>query len=282
MINKKVLVSGAECFSNEAPINPYYKSEKVSVSQAMREHAQLEATFRQAGIEVIKVPAPRTSQDGIYAANWALVRGRKAVIANLPNVRESESDYAAGVLRDLGYEIIRLPKELKFSGQGDSLPCGKYLLAGSGYRSDIAAQKLAAQELGLELVQLHTVPELDAEGKPATNKVSGWPDSFFYDIDIALAVLRDDLIAYCPEAFDQKSCAKIEALPLEKIQVSLQEAQQGFACNLLSTGQTVIMSAQAPNLQAAIEAHGLTTILIDAPELKKGGGYIRCVSLTLD
>jgi N-dimethylarginine dimethylaminohydrolase len=141
---------------------------------------------------------------------------------------------------------------------------------------------MAARELGLELVQLHTVPELDANGEPVLNQSSGWPDSFFYDIDLALSVLRDDLIAYCPEAFDQESRLKIEALPMKKIQVSLEEAQQGFACNLLSTGETVIMSAHAPKLQSVIEKHGLKTILIDAPELKKGGGYIRCVSLTLD
>jgi len=281
MINQKILISGAEYFSNEAPINPYYKVENVSITKVTQEHAELERIFREVGIEVVKVPAPATSQDGVYVANWALVHGGKAIIANLPNARVSESDYAAKILEDLGLEVIRIPQNLKFSGQGDSLICGKYLLAGSGYRSDPVAQAIAARELGLELVQLHTVPKLDKQGHPVINQFSGWPDSFFYDVDLALAVLREDLIAYLPEAFDAESRTKIEALPMKKILVSLEEAKMGFACNLLSTGRTVIMSSCVPKLQAEIERHGLTTTLVNADELKKGGGYIRCMSLTL-
>ena len=69
---------------------------------------------------------------------------------------------------------------------------------------------------------------------------------------------------------------------MDKIEVSFEEATKGFACNLVSTGETVIMSAHAPALQAAIEAHGLKTLTSDISELAKGGGYIRCTTLTLD
>jgi N-dimethylarginine dimethylaminohydrolase len=41
------------------------------------------------------------------------------------------------------------------------------------------------------------------------------------------------------------------------------------------------MSSQAPELQAAIEAEGISTITPDITELSKGGGYIRCTTLTL-
>jgi len=282
MINSKVLVSGAEYFSNKAQINPYYKTEEVSIDKAIQEHSNIVAAFRKAGVTVIKVAAPSTSQDGVYAANWGVVHNGRAVIANLPATRSSESEHAAKILSGLGLEVIRLPERLRFSGQGDCLRCGDYLLAGSGYRSDPEAQEIVAHELGFKLIQLKTIPELNAHGRPVINASSGWPDSFFYDIDLAISVLRNDLIAYCPESFDNDSRAKIEALPIEKIIVSLEEARNGFACNLLSTGETVIMSDRAPKLQAEIEKHGLKTILIDAPELKKGGGYIRCISLTLD
>jgi N-dimethylarginine dimethylaminohydrolase len=156
------------------------------------------------------------------------------------------------------------------------------LLAGNGYRSDSRAQAFAAETLGLELVQLHANPELDTNGQPMINPVSGWADSFFYDIDLAISVLREDLIAYCPEAFDEESRAKIEALPMEKIAVSYAEATNGLACNLVSTGETVIMSSRAPEFKIAVEKHGLKTITPIVTELAKGGGYIRCVSLTLD
>jgi N-dimethylarginine dimethylaminohydrolase len=74
----------------------------------------------------------------------------------------------------------------------------------------------------------------------------------------------------------------VRELPLDKIEVSLDEAQNHFACNLVSTGKTVVMSNSAPKLKAAIEAKGLTTITPDLTELPKGGGYIRCTTLTLD
>lgn len=281
MLNSKVLVSGAEFFALDSPINPYYDNKPVNVQEAMREHSEIVTNFRDSGMEIIQVSPPSTSQDGVYTANWGLVRDDKVVLARLPDARKSEEKYAATILQNLGLEVIRVPENWHFSGQGDSLPCGKFLLAGSGYRSDPRTQKFAAETLGLELVQLHTVPKLNHEGKPIINASSGWPDSFFYDIDLAIAVLRDDLIAYCPEAFDEESRAKIAELPMEKIEVSYQEATKGLACNLVSTGEIVIMSAHAPNLKSEIEKCGLKTTTINAPELARGGGYIRCVSLTL-
>jgi N-dimethylarginine dimethylaminohydrolase len=139
------------------------------------------------------------------------------------------------------------------------------------------------QALGYKIVGLQTVPDLDNSGKSAINDVTGWPDGFFYDIDLAIAVLTPNLIAWCPAAFTPESQAKIRALTdIEKIEVSYEEARQGFACNLISTGETVVMSAHAPQLQKAIEARGLKTITPEVTELAKGGGYIRCTTLTLD
>jgi N-dimethylarginine dimethylaminohydrolase len=275
-------MSGADFFSNEAPINPYYGAEPIDVAKAQREHALIRQAFEQAGIEVVQVPPPSTSQDGVYTANWALSRGEKCVLSRLPAARSAEEAYAEEILTQLGKRVLRLPEGLKYSGQGDSLPCGRYLLAGSGYRSDPAAQAFVAEALGLELVQVHAVPELDAAGQPVINRVSGWADSFFYDIDLAIAVLREDLIAYCPEALDAESNKLLQELPLDKILVDSHEAADGFACNLVSTGRTVVMSARAPKFQAEVEKHGLKTLTPEVTELAKGGGYIRCVSLTLD
>jgi N-dimethylarginine dimethylaminohydrolase len=42
------------------------------------------------------------------------------------------------------------------------------------------------------------------------------------------------------------------------------------------------MSAEAPLFKAEIEAHGLQVITPEITELAKGGGYIRCTTLTLD
>lgn len=283
MINRTVLMSGVDYFNAGQAINPYMsKNDTIDLERARLEHTAIREALETAGVKVITVPPPQDCQDGVYTANWALVRGNKAIVSRLPNARKGEEPYAKMVLTDLGKEVIEAPESLHFSGQGDALPCGKYLLAGSGYRSDAAAQTFAAETLGYELVQLQTIPQRNWYGKRVINKDSGWPDSFFYDIDLALSVLRDDLIAWCPAAFTKESQAAIRALPIEKIEVSVHEAKKAFACNLVSTDETVIMSGTAPLFKAAIEAKGLKTITPEITELVKGGGYIRCTTLTLD
>jgi len=282
LINKTVLVSDANNFSIEAPINPHYGFSPLDKTKAILEHQTVVELFKQASISVVQVPSPLNCQDGIYTANWALVRGGKAILSRLPNVRKNEEEYAENILKNLGKAVIHVPGDYRFSGQGDCLACGNYLLAGSGYRSDPEAQSFAASQLGYELVQLQTVAQIDESGRPVINKVSGWPDSFYYDIDLAIAVIRDDLIAYCPEALTPESVKKIKSLNIETIEVSRQEAEQGFACNLVSTGETIIMSDQATELASALKMRGFSVLTTPITELSKGGGYIRCISLTLD
>ena len=283
VINKTVLMSGVDYFNTAQAINPYMSSNAiVDIEKAQLEHIAIQEALQTAGIKAITVQPPQDCQDGVYTANWALIRGNKAIMARLPNARKSEEAYAATVLNDLGKEIIFVPDNLRFSGQGDALPCGDYLFMGSSYRTDIETHQFVAETLGFNVISLQTVPDTNIFGKPRINKASGWPDSFFYDIDLAVSILRDDLIAWCPKAFTAESQAVIRALPLDKIEVSLTEAKKGFACNLVSTGEMVIMSNNAPQFRAAIEAKGLKTITPNITELAKGGGYIRCTTLTLD
>lgn len=280
-INQTVLMSGADYFSDEFAINAYMDAEvPVSIERAIADHNAILTALETAGIEVIKVPPPENCQDGVYTANWGLCRGNKIVLSSLPNKRQAEEPYAEATLRNLGKEVIKPP--YRFSGQGDALPCDNYLFIGSEYRTDARVHDFIGDTLGYEVIGLQAIPKLDSNGEPVINQVTGWPDSFFYDIDLALAVLAPGLIAWCPEAFLPESQDKLRALNIEKIEVSLREAMEGFACNLVSTGKTVIMSAHAPQLQKAIEARGFKTITPEIQELHKGGGFIRCTTLTLD
>ena len=275
-------MSGVDYFSVEE-LNPYSDSTNQPNEKLTRiEYGNLAKCFTEAGIEVVSVGSPSNCQDGVYTANWALCRNNKAVIANLPNIRAAETAYAIESLGSLDFEIIRVPSNLKFSGQGDALPCGNLLFAGHGYRTDLEVHEFLADKLGYQVISLQTIPALDENKQPVINKISGWPDSFFYDIDLALSVIREDLIAWCPEAFMPSSQEIIAKLDIKKIEVDLDEAISGFACNLVSTGETVIMSAEAPKLAQDLKDKGLKIIQPKISELAKGGGYIRCTSLTLD
>ncbi len=345
-INTTVLMSGPDFFDDGQAINPFMtQSEPIDLAKAKAEHDNIRKALQSAGVTVIKIDPPSSCQDGVYSANWALVRGDKAILTALPGPRQAETPYAAEMLVQQGKTVLRLPDgcrngctssscafsrretdqavskygersiadekragveefrgvdgsadklaercgPLRFSGQGDALPCGNLLFCGSGYRSDVAAQEFVAKQLGYQRIQLRTVPLLGDDGKEVINTVSGWPDSFYYDIDLAISILRGPtngqkgLIAWCPEAFTPESQATLRALTeVEKIEVSLAEAHGAFACNLVSTGEVVIMNDAAPQLASDIEAHGLRTIRLNNPELGKGGGSIRCTTLTLD
>ena len=282
MINSKVLVSSADFFTNDFKINPYYTDDKIDLKKAIQEHSAIINCFRQAGIKIIQVPAPENCQDGVYTANWAITKNGIAIMSRLPQARQAEEAYALKTLTNLGFKCLQIPKNYLFSGQGDSLSVGNYLFAGSGYRSDQPAQKFVADNLNLKLIQLHTKPKLNPDGSVYINPVTNHADSFFYDLDLALSIIDEHTIAYCPAAFDDASNAKLEQLTaFEKIIVDTNECISGFACNLVSTGKHVIMSNHAPKLQSALEKRGLICLTPEVSELKKGGGYIRCISLWL-
>ncbi len=279
-INKTVLMSGTEYFSDDFAINAYMDpSVAINLEKATREHSSIKIALEEAAVEVIQLAPPPNCQDGVYTANWGLCRNGKIVLSNLPNKRKAEEAYAKKVLDELGYQTVSCP--YRFSGQGDALPCGNLLFAGTSYRTDPEAHQFVAEQLGFEVISLQAIPKLNNNGDPVVNIVTGWADSFFYDIDLAIAVLSPTLIAWCPEAFVPESQTKIQGLSLEKIEVSFEEATRGFACNLVSTGETVIMSANAPILQKNLENRGLKVITPSITELSKGGGYIRCTTLSL-
>lgn len=283
LINKHVLMSGAEYFDDGYAINAHMDDKiPVDLSAAAREHSDIATCLQKAGVLVDTVAPPQNCQDGVYTANWALIVGNKAVMANLPNIRQAEEPYAQAELQRRGYQTIKLPAEIHFSGQGDALPCGNYLFVGTTYRTSPLAHNLLAKHTGLNVISLQTVPQIDPQGNLVINRVTGWPDSFFYDLDLALAVISPTCIAWCPDAFVPHSQAKIRALTdLDKIEVSLNEAVSGFACNLVSTGSSVVMSDHAPKFKAALQARGLTIYSPQVTELLKGGGFIRCTTLTL-
>jgi len=279
-INRKVLMSGVDYFAVEE-LNPYsHKADQPDLSKTAEEFDSIRQALSDAGVEVINVDAPQGCQDGIYTANWALCRDGVAILSSLPNMRQDEEYFAREALEDQGFTVI--PAPYLFSGQGDALPCGNLLFMGQGYRTDPRMHQFVADELGYEVISLQTVPQVDSQGEPVINTVTGLPNSFFYDIDLALSVISPELIAWCPDAFTEPSQKLMRSVEIEKIEVSLEEAKAGFACNLVSTGETIVMSNNAPGLQSELESRGFTVVTPGITELAKGGGYIRCTTLTLD
>lgn len=292
--NSHVLMSGAEYMSNELAINPYMDtSEPFDVERAKAQHTAIKTALESIGITVTQIEAPKGCQDAVFTANEALldIDETTMLMARLPKGREEETPYYAVILEKLGKTVTSLPDpEWYFSGQGDALRYGPYLLAGQGFRTLPGAQvhDFIENILGYSVIRLQTVGLKNADRTPNINTVTGLPNSDFYDIDYAVAPIKwptqDErgLLAVCKEAFDDESLSRLAALPnTDIIWVSYEEATGVSACNLVSTGVAVVMNAGAPELEAALKSRGLHVVTTNNDELKKNGGSVRCTTLTL-
>lgn len=258
----RILVSDAENFRVDYEINPYM-SVRVQPDQsaAIVEHRQIVAAHRAAGRRVEYLPSVAHCPDMVFTANAALVSGRQAVLGNLPEPRRPETEHYRHWLTGRGYEVIESP--YPFSGQGDALPCGRFLLVGSHHRTDPRMHGFLAECLDYDVIGVRTV------------------DPCWYDIDLAVGVVDPTLLLWCPAAFDTASRRRLYGLGVELIEVAEADARQ-FALNFVSDGHTVTMTDQAPAVAAVLRDRGLQVVELATTELAKGGGGVRCTALTLD
>ncbi|HEX6967784.1 MAG TPA: arginine deiminase-related protein [Micromonosporaceae bacterium] len=262
-MNRELLVSDAKHFRIDYEINPYMHTEmQPDPVAAVAEHEAIVAAHRAAGRHVEYLPSALECPDMVFTANAAVVRGDRAVLGYPPPERKAEVPYFKEWLLRSGFDVVEAP--YPFSGQGDALACGDLLLAAYGQRTDRRMLPVLAEELGYtELVALRTA------------------DSYWYDLDLAVAVIDAHTLAYCPHALDEPSRGHLRELGLELIEVSVEEASR-FALNLISDGTTVTMTEGAPQLASALRARGLQVVELATTELAKGGGGVRCTALTLD
>ncbi|HLU54236.1 MAG TPA: arginine deiminase-related protein [Pseudonocardia sp.] len=261
-MNSRLLVSDVDHFRIDYEINPYMdRADQPDRAAAAAEHRAILDAHRRAGRDLAYLPSVPGCPDMVYTANAAVVRGDVAVLGNLPAQRRPETPHHRSWLIEAGFIVIDTP--YAFSGQGDALPWGDLLLAGYGQRTDRRVHAVLREYLGYEIVPLRTV------------------DPRWYDLDLAVAVIDENTLAYCPEALDLPSRARLQALGCDLVEVDEAEAL-GFALNLVSDGSTVTMSDGAPRFAAALRERGLVVDEVVTTQLRKGGGGVRCTSLTLD
>lgn len=293
MINQTILMTDPEHIG-VAGINAYedvhHGPERAA---ALEQFAGIQAALRAAGIHIKQLVSPAGCQDGVYTANWAVTYHGRALLSRLPNARQGEEAYAGQALTELGFKTRR-PADY-FSGQGDTLLFNDHeAILGHGYRTSLTPALLADFKwLGITPIAVQAKPQTRA-GRKVRNPVSGLYDSYYYDIDLAVAVIAPNVLAVCLDALTDQGRQTIQELqtratnPVTIIPVNEAEARQGFACNLVSTGQTVIMPATAemptgaPQLTTELTKRGYQVVAVHNDQFKLTGGGVRCVSLTLN
>lgn len=257
-----------EHFAVTYAINPWMDpTAAVDRDLALQQWHALVDTFRSLGHHVDVAPALPGQPDMVFAANGATTVGTRTYGASFRHPeRQAEAGAWARWLTAQG-RTVTAPTHTN-EGEGDFLVLGSMILAGTGFRTSIAAHVEAQQVLERPVVSLELV------------------DERFYHLDTAIAVLDDGRgeapadIAYVPEAFSPHSRRTLRQLFPSALPVAAADALV-LGLNAVSDGRHVVLPAQATGLAAQLTARGNVVVPVDLSELLKAGGSVKCCTMEL-
>ncbi len=142
-------------------------------------------------------------------------------------------------------------------GEGDLIPTGRYVLAGTGFRTTREAHREVQEFFGVPVISLTLV------------------DPYFYHLDTALFVLDEDNVCYYPEAFSPGSREVLARLYPEAVLATREDAMT-FGLNSVSDGLHVFIAPQAKELASRLAERGYVPVPVDLSEFHKAGGGIKC------
>ena len=262
MRSRRYLMCRPTYFTVDYAINPWMDpSAPVDTELAVRQWTALRDTYLSLGHTVDEIAPIAGLPDMVFAANGATVIDGIAYSAQFryPE-RAAEAPAYLNWLGAAGFET-REAKQVN-EGEGDLLLTDRFLLAGTGFRTDLGAHAEAQELFGRPVITLQLV------------------DPRFYHLDTALTVLSGDRIAYLPEAFSPASQRVLTQLFPDAILASPGDAAV-LGLNAVSDGTHVVMPVQAAGLAAQLRNAGYTPIPVDLSELLKSGGGPKCCTLEL-
>ena len=257
---RRYLVCEPRYFDVKYAINPWMSEHtEVDPDLARSQWTDLTDAYRALGHKVESVEPHAELPDMVFAANSALVLGGKVFGSRFhaPQRRPEEEAYAAW-FKVAGFDVRR--SEAVCEGEGDLVPVGGHILAGTGFRTTVQAHREVQEFFGVPVVGLQLV------------------DPYFYHLDTALFVLEDGCdanIAYYPEAFSPGSLAVLRRLFPDALTATRDDAM-AFGLNSVSDGRHVLVAPQAHALVEQLAAHGYEPVPVDMSEFHKAGGGIKC------
>ncbi|MEU6734097.1 dimethylargininase [Streptomyces physcomitrii] len=254
---RRYLMCEPRYFDVTYAINPWMTGgAPVDPALALAQWQELVDTYRSLGhtVELLE-PVPGLP-DMVFAANGAAVVGGRVLGSRFyAPERVAEAPAHQAWFKAAGFDV-REP-EFVCEGEGDLVTVGRHLLAGTGFRTALAAHQEAQEYLGIPVVSLHLT------------------DPYFYHLDTALFALDDENIAYYPEAFSPGSREALQRLYPDAILATREDAF-AFGLNAVSDGRHVIVSPGAGQLTAQLAERGYEPIPVDLSELHKAGGSAKC------
>jgi N-dimethylarginine dimethylaminohydrolase len=249
-------------FAVEYAINPWMDpTAPVDSYLAIRQWETLRRTYLDLGHVVDEIDPLPGLPDMVFAANGAtVVDGRVLAVQFRDPQRADEAPAYRSWFERAGFEVYD-PKHVN-EGEGDILPAGEFLLAGTGFRTAYAEHAHVQEVFGRPVITLQLV------------------DPRYYHLDTALCVLDDRTVAYLPEAFSAGSQAVLRRLFPDAIVAAPADAAV-LGLNAVSDGCNVVLPVQATGLAAALRERGYRPIGVDLSELRKAGGGPKCCTLVV-
>jgi arginine dihydrolase len=260
---KTYLMCPPEYFAVEYAINPWMNpGEPVDLELARAQWEQLRATYCSLGHTVRIIDPEPGLPDMVFAANGATVIGGKVLGARFRHPeRHPEAAAYLNWFRRSGYASVTEAEHVN-EGEGDIVFAYSAIIAGHGFRTDLAAHSQIEEHFGLPVISVRLV------------------DPRFYHLDTALTVLDQQSAAYYPAAFDEAGQAALAAQFPVLIEAKDTDAE-ALGLNALSDGRNVVLPVQAADLAADIRAAGFNVVAVDLSEFKKAGGGPKCCTLEL-
>ncbi|WP_020140445.1 dimethylargininase [Streptomyces sp. 351MFTsu5.1] len=258
---RRFLVCEPRHFAVQYAINPWmHPDTHVDVDLAQDQWRTLISTYEAHGHRIDAVEPVPGLPDMVFAANSAVVVGGRVFgsLFHAPERRPESTHYDLW-FKTAGYDVRR-PLSV-CEGEGDLVWTGRYVLAGTGFRTTREAHREVQEFFGHPVISLTLV------------------DPHFYHLDTALFVLDDSAagnnIVYYPEAFSAGSRAVLERLYPEAVLATRDDAM-AFGLNSVSDGRHVFIAPQAEALAVRLDEHGYVPVPVDLSELHKAGGGIKC------
>jgi N-dimethylarginine dimethylaminohydrolase len=261
MSPRRYLMCRPTYFTVNYIINPWmHPAVPTDTDLAIRQWTNLRDTYRSLGHTVEEIDPIPGLPDMVFSANGATVVDGIAYGAQFRHPeRAPEAPYYLDWLDAAGFETHEA-KHIN-EGEGDFLLTNRFLLSGTGFRTDLPAHAEAQELFARPTITLQLV------------------DPNYYHLDTAIAVLGST-IAYLPEAFSPSSQKVLAQLFPDAIRAELADAEV-LGLNAVSDGTHVVLPVQAQGLVRQVAERGLVPVPVDVSELRKAGGGPKCCTLEL-
>jgi arginine dihydrolase len=262
---RRYLMCPPRHFAVEYSINPWMDPTRpVSRELALTQWTALHDTYVQLGHKVETIDPEPGLPDMVFAANsGTVIDGRVLGARFRAPQRAAEADFYRRWFVANGYHNVVMPTRIN-EAEGDFAWTGRFLLAGTGFRTDPGAHAEAQEILGVPVVSLQLT------------------DPRYYHLDTALFVLSEDEpnIAYYPKAFSTGSLKVLQRLFPDAV-IATDSDAECFGLNGVSDGRNVVLPLEATGLAAQLMVRGYEPVFVDISELRKAGGGPKCCTMEI-